>query len=411
MKFIYKNLDKLSISLPAKPSKRFVACVIDMVIVFFVSIVVFSGIFRIVENTAIYKNEEKIIKEEINYYNNLVKESHIVEFDGNQRIDREVTIMKNLTRSIYSSYVVLGNSQQSNFIIDDEHSVTSNGLSSLENDSIAYFYTQYIQNNDDLSSILDDDPLDYLINVYKSTFGSNFDLLFTYNEEIYELPILKTEIAYCIFHYIFVSEVDSVGEEGKTYYDLYFRNYSKMLDNAENLILNSEPYNSVHYKKYFTSYCNQARYINLSLVLSIIITYLMVVLLPKYIFKNERTIGYLLMGLGVINKDKKANCWYIVLIKSLIGCIGFVIVSFMRYLTPPFNGSFDVMYLPISANLNISFSFILLIICLLGFIINVISLFNNNRQNILNIIFNDIVVDINYIDDDNYNYDYQGRPY
>jgi len=130
-----------------------------------------------------------------------------------------------------------------------------------------------------------------------------------------------------------------------------------------------------------------------------------------HIFKNERTIGYLLMGLGVINKDKKANCWYIVLIKSLIGCIGFVIVSFMRYLTPPFNGSFDVMYLPISANLNISFSFILLIICLLGFIINVISLFNNNRQNILNIIFNDIVVDINYIDDDNYNYDYQGRPY
>ena len=90
-KFI-KQIDKLKISASSKPGKRFVACVIDMTIVFFVAILVFSGVFKITENTMIYKNEEKIVKEEIQYYNDFIKETHIVEFVDNIRVDKEVIL-------------------------------------------------------------------------------------------------------------------------------------------------------------------------------------------------------------------------------------------------------------------------------------------------------------------------------
>ena len=57
------------------------------------------------------------------------------------------------------------------------------------------------------------------------------------------------------------------------------------------------------------------------------------------------------------------------------------------------------MFMPINTSTRISFALVILIIMIIGGIINAFGLFTEKRQNLLNLIFGDIVVDVHYIDE------------
>ena len=395
MKIFSSNKEILKRSSPAKLSKRFVCWAIDFILVALVAGVIFSGLFQITQNTSAYKAAKQTVDEEISYYEKLTEETHIVEYVGGARATTDVVVLKNLYRAICLSYEIFGNNQQPDFSFDSSHDVMINGVHSLENDNIAYFYTQYLKNNPSIEVDVNDD----LFEIYKRSFGDDATFMFSFNKDVSEMPVLNTQVAYYLFHYLFIDSSDSIGQTGATYYQSYYNAYSNMLEEAEMLVLKSEPYFSTHYSNYKEAYCSEARYTNITLVVSIVISCLIVLLIPKYLFKNEKTIGYKLFGLGVIRTDGEANGWYVPLIKTAISCVGFIPTAFVLYLFPPFNGGYEAMFIPASTDCNISLAIVILVVMVLGGIINAFGLFTHKRQNLLNLIFNDIVVDVHYLDE------------
>lgn len=380
---------------------------IDLVLVALLAEGIFAGLFQITKNTAGYIDAENSISDEIVYYESLTEETHIVEYVDGKRVATDVVVLKNLYRAICLSYEVFGNDQQSDFIFDSSHDVMINGTHSVESDNVAYFYLRYLADNPSIDVGVEDD----LFAIYKRAFGNDASFMFSFNKDISEIPVLNTQVAYYLFHYLFIDESDSIGQTGKTYFDSYYKGYAFMLEEAEGLILQSEPYYSDHYVNYKEAYSAQARYTNITLIISIFISCLVLLLIPRYLFKNERTVGYRLLGLGVVRADGEANEWYVPLIKTVIDCIGFIPVAFILYLFPPFRGGYEAMFMPVVPDSKLSFALVILIILAIAGINNAFGLFTHKRQNLLNLIFGDIVVDVHFVDEDERDETNHGRAY
>ncbi len=407
MNLFKSNIEILKRSSPAKTSKRFVCCVIDLILVALLSALIFKGLFAITENSGRYKDAEVALSDEIAYYETLTEGTHIVEYVDGSRVTTDVIVLKNVYRAICLSYQVFGNDQQSDFVIDEGHDVTINGTHSAENDNVAYFYTRYLKDNPDVNIKADGD----LFDIYKRSFGNDAAFMFSFNSELSEVPILNTQVAYYLFHYLFVDDSDSIGQTGATYYRSYYNAYSNMLDEAELLILQSEPYNSTHYRNYKEAFCAQARYANITLVASIVIACFIILLIPRYLFKDGKTVGYKLFGLGVIRTDGEAIGWQAPLIRTALACIGFIPIAFILYLFPPFNGGYEAMFTPISVDSSISLALVILVVTVIGGIINAFGLFTEKRQNLINLIFDDVVVDVHYLDEGERDEKNYGREY
>ena len=184
-----------------------------------------------------------------------------------------------------------------------------------------------------------------------------------------------------------------------------------MLEEAEMLILNSEPYYSTRYLRYRQAYCAEARYVNITLVISIILACLIVLLIPKYLFGDGRTVGYRLLGLGVLRTDGSRIEWYVPLVKTLVAAVGFIPIAFILYLFPPFSGGYEAMFVPVTVESRISLALAVLVISVIGGIVNAFGLFTNKRQNLINLIFDDLVLDSNHPDEGEEDSVRQGRDY
>ena len=368
---------------------------------------IFIGSFQIAKNTAAYKAAAKTIEDEIAYYESLTEETHIVEYVDGERVSADVVVLKNLYRAICLSYEIFGNDQQPNFNFDADHDVTINGVHSLENDNVAYFYTNYLKGESGIDVEVNGD----LFDIYKRAFGDDAAFMFTFNKEVSEMPVLNTQVAYYLFHYLFIDHTDNIGQTGATYYQSYYNSYSNMLEEAETLILASEPYNSTHYMNYKKAYSDEARFTNIALLVSIFISCFIILLIPRYLFKDGKTVAYKLFGLGVIGLDAEAVKWYVPLIKTVLACVGFIPIAFILYLFPPFNGGYEAMFVPARVDSGISLALVIAIVSIIGGIVNAFGLFTEKRQNLINLIFNDVVVDVHYPLEDESDVKNHGREY
>ncbi len=378
-----------------------------MILAALLAVGIFSGLFLITKSTDAYTEAEKTVNDEIEYYESFTEETHIVEYIDGERVSTDVTVLKNLYRAICLSYEVFGNNQQPEFKIEDGHDVTMNGIHSPENDNVAYFYTHYLKDNPSVAPGVNRD----LFEIYKKSFGNDASVMFSFNSEVSEMPVLNTQVAYYMFHYLFIDSSDSIGQAGASYYRTYYSCYANMLEEAEMLVLQSEPYHSTHYLRYTEAYCAEARYVNITLVISIFIAAFIVLLIPKYLFKDERTVGYRLMGLGVIRTDGETNSWYVPLIKTVIDSIGAFPIAFILYLFPPFNGGYEAMFMPATPDSKISLALILLAVMIIVGINNAFGLFTYKRQNLVNMLFSDLVVDLHHVDEGERDEVNQGREY
>lgn len=377
-----------------------------MLLVALLAELLFMAALPITQNSRRYQAAEKTVAEEIAYYEQMTAQTHIVEYVDGERVATDVVVLKNLYRAICLSYELYGNAQQPEFCIEPGHDVTINGTHSLENDNVAYFYTRYLKEEPHIAA-----PGGDLFEIYRNAFGEDAAFLFTFNREVSPLPVLNTQVAYYLFHFLFIDETDTVGQTGATYYRAYYNGYANMLEEAEMLILQSEPYYSTNYLNYRQAFCAQARYTNLTLILAIMIACCAVLLIPKYLFRDEKTIGYKLFGLGVIGTDGQPNRWYVPLLKTLLSCIGAIPLAFVLYLLPPFNGGFEAMFVPVDPDSGISLGLVILLITLIGGMANAVGLFTSRRQNVWNLIFGDLVVDAHDTVDDTPEERNHGRSY
>lgn len=411
MNLFSSNIEILKRSAPAKMGRRFLAGVVDMLLVVFVAALIFAGIFAITRNTSGYKAATATVNSEIEYYEELTREARVVEYIEGVRVSTDAVVYQNVIRALYNSYTVKGNQYIKNFekMYEKYNQDEINKILSKP-DNVTYFYSDYIfsKNITDIVSIVGKTPEAIVVEIYKESFGVDYMPLF---EEYNGLPILKEDAAYYIFHHLFDDTKDVDSDTGSNYYQAFANAYANMLNQAEERLLKSEPYYSEHYLIYKEAYCNQALYTNIGLIISLFISCFIVLLIPKYLFKNERTIGYKLLGLGVLTLDNEENRWYVPLIKTFIEFFGLTTTTIILYLFPPFNGVYDAMFLPISIDSGISLGLIILITAILGVITNTFGLFTHYRQNLINIIFKDKVVDIRFIDEGDRDDKNEGRPY
>ncbi len=364
-------------------------CVIDLLLIAILAEAIFAGLFLITKSSAAYTAAESTIEDEIKYYETLTAETHIVEYVDGERVSTDVVVLKNLYRAICLSYQVFGNNQQPDFVFDQNHDVMINGIHSAENDNVAYFYTYYLDSNPDMGVGVSRD----LFDIYKKSFGDDSNFMFSFNKEISEIPVLNTQVAYYLFHYLFIDSSDSIGQTGATYYRSYCQAYSNMLEDAEMLIIESEPYNSTHYALYKEAYTAEARYTNIALAASILIAYLAVMLSARLLLKDGRGVGYRLFGLGVITLDGEEAKPRATIIKTLIESVGAIPIAFILYLFPPFMGGYEAMLMPVTTDGRLSFAMVILLILAVYGINNAVGLFTEKKQSLLNIILGEIVTD------------------
>ena len=170
-----------------------------------------------------------------------------------------------------------------------------------------------------------------------------------------------------------------------------------MLKKMEKLVIQSEPDYSTHYMNYFNNNSILGRCVNITLILSIFIGYFIAILLPKLLLGHGRTIGRYFLNLGEISDENEKISRKTLIIKSIFGLIGYLGIIPILYMFPPFNGSFNTMYMPFVG--DIPLLFIVVIIIILVLINSCITLFTSNKVGIDGLIAKTDLVDRNHQDE------------
>lgn len=393
---------------PAKPGKRFASLCIDFVIVFICTILLFSLGEKIVESTSQYKDSYKTYQREIEFYNDLIVDTHLVK-EGDKREEYydyfSYVASENIYRAINLNYETKNHDDYPDYIISDK--IKEYGIASKENDNIAYFYLEYVpNNNEDIHSKYGEySDQKYLKELYREYFNENFSLMFYDSDD--SIPVLKTDVAYSIWYYIECGEKSDANstlvENGAAYYQTFQNAYANMLEDAETKLYNSKPYYSTHYIKYEESVYQCAKMMNVTLLICVICSSLIFVMIPKFIFSDEVTFGRKIMGLGVINfngtKTKKSICF----LKSIIASIFFYISAIMI--------SLQSLLYPISISNNFKFIYLVLFLVVLLILNGCVCLFTHHKRTLLDIIFKTKVVDLKHIDEGDYDEKEEAMPY
>ena len=410
--------DLLKRASPAKPGKRFVSFCIDFVIVFLVTYLVFLGCFQVVKQNKSYQQAQQKIKDEITYYNELFSDSKLIEFIDEEktvRKDEEVLVIENVCRAIVHAYK---NSSDPDFDIPEdellgkEKTVSYYGEASLETDVISYFYTKYVVNHPEMQIVNfhSQTPLEYLYDTYDYQF--NGKEIFVRTNDGVTVPTLTSQAANKMYHYLFVDSQDEIGKSGKDVYFSFYTGYTNMLSNAESLLVRSEPYFSTHYQDYRAAFNQQGRIVNWTLLGCMVVGYLLGILLPKLLLKDERTIGRLIMKLGVMTREQDKLPWYTILLHSVLGVFGFTSTMLFMYLLPPFNGIYDFIFMPLfHHSLVITMALLFVIVILLTAIIYVSTLFMHFKTSLVDLLSRSYVVDLKHIDEGDFDDQYEGKSY
>lgn len=390
---------------PAKPGKRFVSFCIDFVVVFLVSCLLFFVGNAIMISTQEYQTADENYVREVEYYNNFIKETHLAEENRDDYSAYRIAV-KNVQRAIYLSYETFGNEQYSDFKLNDN--VKQYGIGDRENDNLAYFYLNYVPAHPELNIVDfgEKTPSEFLINLYEEVYGDQFKILFSVTD--YELPVLNTQAAYFMFHYLYNTDKDDMFQKGLEYYQTYEQGYTYMLEYAEKSVYTSEPYYTEHYLVYQNNAITKARCINITMLICIVIGSFIGVMIPKFLFKDETTIGRKLSGLGVITIDNEKLPKWIYVVKSIITSIFYFAVSLIIY---AFFYGFRVLSFPIYPDVAISFGLIILILIIIAIINSSFSLFTHNKQTLLDIIFRSKVVDLKFLDEGDLDEPEEAMPY
>ena len=380
---------------PVKSGKRFISFFIDFLILSLVAYLLSLGFLPLLKNSSTYQAAENKVQEEIRYYNNYISDTHLVSFIDDEkktRKDKDIMVFENLSKAIYLSYKTFDEGKEtpqfSDYVIKNDSSLAKYGVASFENDDLSYFYTIYVpsvqKNGTTLVNFQGDSPALYVYYLYKN---SSMSSLFTFGETT-SLPVFPSHIAYSLFVYLTQEKNDvnqNVYNAGESYYSTFYNGYSSLLSSAESLCIKAEPYYSSHYLVYREAISSEGRIMNLALLISIVISYLLSLVLPKLIFRHDQTFGRKILSLYVTDKEGESPVWYYTLLSSFLGIFGYLPVMFLFYMLPPFNGVFDSMFTPFIG--NIALIWILAIPIFIAMVNYIPSLFFADRETLLEMVF------------------------
>lgn len=396
-------------SFPAQPGRRFLCFIIDLLFHLALTAALFLPTFTLIMNTPLYQNEENIVKNEVQYYIDYSKESKIAEYDeNNNRYSADKRVYIYLARAICLSYNVFGTEGEPDFVLNEQ--VQKYGVLSKENDNICYFYTNYLaqEAHKDFVDMKGKDNITYYYDEFYNAFASPSDYFDMGNEKkaMYGLPVMKNNVANRLMKGSFTSD----GTLGATLYTEIAEGLNIMFNRAEAILLNAEPYHTDHYIPYCRAISNCATIINVYLIVCILLAALVIFLVPKLIFGNETTFARRLFGLGGVRGNKQPVPWWMMLMRTLLEMLLSIGIMIIMYIFPPFNVDLSTLSSPIVYPNPLSFGIVVIAILVLFLLEKVPILFSHEKQSAIDIMFDVVIVDTHFQDDD-YDEEMEAKPY
>lgn len=274
-------------------SKRLFAGLLDSMFLIIITFVFILGSAQVIKTIPAYKQSEYSLNEaRINCYK-IEEEAKLYEFKANDNgqyadssiVDFYTTFNKWCLQNVLLSYSLF----EDDFIKVDK--VPNNpedvNINSWETDNLAYFF-KYAENNDilDFSKI---SSKTYYYDVFKTNF-LNLEQ-FILDEEKENLPVLKSTYAIDLYRYLFEDEKNY--QAGLQVYNLLISGYKKVWDFNKNTLFNSSEF-SKQYKIYKDNFRTCSLFVDGACVLSYLIAFLIVIVLPQVIFKSGRTFSNLI---------------------------------------------------------------------------------------------------------------------
>jgi len=400
--------DLLARAFPAKRLHHFLSYLIDLVLVFIVSYLVFLGGKSIVESGSGYKKNNARYEEEITYFQDMIVDAHVAEYlnrDAHLLADNE-----DLSVKMAISHILLSYSKDDTALPDPYQKLKDIYVGSFyddcfvkadfNNDYLAKFILDYVpahNENNELINFADKTPNQYFLSFYQKHASSYSSLKFVYPDG--EFPYLKPEIANEIYRYLIKDD-----NFDRTKYDDFVNFYISMLEDGEDIVFNAKSYQNTHYKDYIYYRQKVTSALDTTLIISIVIAYLIVVLTPMLIFKDGRSFGKIFLRLGVMNYDKSEVETWKVILRSVLGAISSIFIAFFLALLPPFNGSSLILYLPYITigSMSIAMINIILIIFVLASLNGIFMLLTHEKRSLSDLIFKTITVDVTLLDEPDY---------
>ena len=403
--------DLLFRAAPAKRTQHFLSYIIDLVLVFIVSYLVFLAGNAIVTNSKSYKNNYTKYCDEVTYYQDIIVDSQLNEYlsrDDNLLADDEDLSIKMAISHILRSYSH-DNPESPEFLENPETKLKETYVGSFyqdafvpisfENDYVSKFFMDYVPSHNENNELVDINgasPASYVVSYYKK-YQVNYDnIAFIYTTDDSAIPYLKPSVANNV--YKFLVRATNANRDS---YDSFVNFYTNLLSKCEDMVFNAPSYQQGHYQDYLKYRKSVTQALDTTLIISIFLAYFPIVLLPMLIFKDGRSFGRILLRLGSINTDKSETEIWKVLLRSVLGALSGLFLAFFLVLLPPFNGLSFLMYLPyISLG---SFDITLLSISLAAFIVVVLNgiliLLSHEKRSITDFLFKTITVDVTMLDE------------
>ncbi len=385
-------------------SKRLLASFIDALILIITSLCLLIGSNSIIQTLPSYKNKINLIDEyRINMYK-ISEEAKLYEYksnsDGSKNYSELIQLEDLFIKYALSNILYSYNTYKTNW--DDKYNLKSDNPyeyvneynvseASYSNDYLATFYVVYAKkyNNDNNIFKLEDNESyeSHYKNVLKNnSLGSDWEYFIGDDNK---LPCLKMDYAHTLLLYIVNNEG---GQDGLNTYNYLASQYKNVFNEASKLLFNSNRYQD-NYKPYINLYRECSIAIDISSVISYLLSFILVIVLPTIILKDGRSIGLLIFKGRVINKEG-----FDLSIKELIIRYLMLLLSYFPIMIVSnfFSGGLDGGWLfPIIniGNMNISM-FNLNLLFLVFPIINIFMLIiNKNKMTLTELVSSSIVVD------------------
>lgn len=386
---------------PVKPGKRFVSYFIDMVIICVVSFLLSLGACAIAKNSSSYSKAQETLTTEIQYYNEYISNTHLVSFVDDEktvRKDTDILVMENVSRAMLRTYDINQDyikRNYSDFVLNESDTLASYGKADYQTDILSYFYTVYvpsIQNTTEHPATIIVYPAggekEYLRNLYKNNFDEGFFLYPTITETEDGFPTLGVDVAYSMFTYLTKSrssENETRWDAGKEYYSKFYNTYEGMLGDAETLCIKDEPYYTEHYLVYEDARNKEGRMMNIASLISIMIASLIVILVPKIILKEGRTVGRLAMRLSLADSEGDKPRIAVLITSTILNLFSWLDILVVLYIFTPYNAAYDTMLTPFIGNIGLWV--FLLVIFIIKAINGLVSFMNSESRTAYEMVF------------------------
>lgn len=305
-----------------KTNKKVYVAILDSLILIIFSVILTISGLELIKLNPHYNELNNSLNIERDACYDITSESKLYTYikdDNNNKVveDLDITFARYAYRHIIYAY----QKDPSSFI---EYNITIEPYkdfvyeeASFYTDQLAYFYVYYVSmyneyNNksNDIVDFNNVEPKQYYINLLKDhTYGSIF--IFDNNDE---LPYLRSEVALNIYRYYFLNE-ESL-ENGLKNYNFLISTFKAIWEIEATQLTSSSRYQE-HYVVYKDIYRTLSIYVTLICLLSYLISFIIFNFALKFLFKDGRTIGFLICRGAIISKDGYSPSFIEILIRSI----------------------------------------------------------------------------------------------